>query len=159
MKRMVVRSPTSSNQKIRSALLLKGTVVSKTIIKRCLTNDFRLKAYKSAKKPGLTSSMKAKKYAFAKVHLHWTTESWRKILFSDESNVQQFTSRKQPVRRPVGARYEDRYTIQTMKHPPSIMVCGTMSAHGTAGLYFLQSGITTTGAKYLDLLKDKLEIT
>ena len=33
-----------------------------------------------------------------------------------------------------------------------------MSAHGTAGLYFLQPGFTINGAKYLHLLKDKLEI-
>ena len=62
------------------------------------------------------------------------------------------------MRRPVDARYENRYTIQTMKHPTSIMVWGAMSAHGTAGLYFLQPGTTIKGAKYLDLLKNKLEI-
>ena len=72
--------------------------------------------------------------------------------------MQQFTCRKRLERRPVGARYEDRYTIQTMKHPPSIMVWGAMSARGTAGLYFLQPGTTMNGTKYLDLLKDKLEI-
>ena len=72
--------------------------------------------------------------------------------------MQQFTSRKQLVRRPVGARYEYRLTIQIMKHPPSIMVREAMLAHGTAGLYFLQSGITINDAKYLNLLKDKLEI-
>ena len=32
-----------------------------------------------------------------------------------------------------------------------------MSARGTAGLYFLQPGTTMNGAKYLDVLKDKLE--
>ena len=36
------------------------------------------------------------------------------------------------------------------------MVWGAMSAHGTAGLYFLQPGTTTNGTKYLDLLMDKL---
>ena len=45
-----------------------------------------------------------------------------------------------------------------MKHPPSIMVWGAMSALSTAGLYFLQPGTIINGAKYLDLLKDKLKI-
>ena len=62
------------------------------------------------------------------------------------------------VRRPVGTRYEDRYVIQTMKHPPSIMAWEAMFAHGTVGLYFLQPRTTMNGAKHLDLLKDKLEI-
>ena len=105
-----------------------------------------------------TFIMKAKRYAFAKAHLDWTTKNWRKVIFSNESTVQQFTSRKQLVGRPVGARYEDRYTIQTMKHSLSIIAWGAMSAHGTAGLYLLQPGTTMNGAKYLDLLKNKLEI-
>ena len=33
-----------------------------------------------------------------------------------------------------------------------------MSRYGIAGLYFFQPGATMNGAKYLDLLKDKLEI-
>ena len=54
-----MRSPTSSSKIIRSALLLKGTVVSETIIKRRLIDEIRLKVYKSAKKPRLNPSMKA----------------------------------------------------------------------------------------------------
>ena len=65
--------------------------------------------------------MKAIRYALAKAHQNWTAENWRKVLFSDESTVQRFASRKQLMQRPVGTRYEDNYTIQTMKHPPSIM--------------------------------------
>ena len=38
------------------------------------------------------------------------------------------------------------------------MVWGAMSARGTSGICFLQPGTTINGAKYLDLLKDKLEI-
>ena len=59
MERMVVRSPTSSTKKMRSALLPKGTVVSKTTTKRRLTDEFGLKVYKSNKKPRLIPSMKA----------------------------------------------------------------------------------------------------
>ena len=68
--------------------------------------------------------------------------------FSNESTVQQFASRKRLVRRPLGARYEDRYTIQTMKLPPSIMVWGAMFARGTAGLSFLQPDTSINGTKY-----------
>ena len=99
--------------------------------------------------------MKAKRYVFTKAYLDWTTENWRKVLFSDESTVKQFTSRKQLVRKLIGARYEDCYTMQIMKHPPCIVVWGAMSAHGTAGLYFLHLGSTMTGEKYRKPLKDK----
>ena len=135
---MVVRSSTRSSKNIRSALLLKGTVVSKTTIKRRLTDEFGLIAYKPAKKPRLTPSMKAKRYACTKAHMDWTTENYRKFLFSDESTVQQFTSRKQLVGKPVGTRYEDRYTIQIMKHP----LHHGLGTNVCACLYFLQSGNT-----------------
>ena len=93
-------------------MLLKGTVASTSTIKRCLADEFALKAYKPAKKPRLTPSMKAKRYAFTKAHQQWTAENWRKVLFSDELTVHQFASCKRLLQRPVGARYEDRYTLQ-----------------------------------------------
>ena len=46
--------------KIKLTLLLKGTVVSKTTIKRHLTDKFGLKAYKCNKKSRLILSIKAK---------------------------------------------------------------------------------------------------
>ena len=45
-----------------------------------------------------------------------------------------------------------------MKHPPSVMILGAMSVTGRAGLFFLPNGTTMNGQKYIDLLKDKLEL-
>ena len=45
-----------------------------------------------------------------------------------------------------------------MKHPPSVLILGGMSINGTAGLFFLSPGTTINGQKYLDLLKNKLEL-
>ena len=59
-------------------------------------------------------------------------------------------------RRPVGKRFDEKYTSATMKHPPSQMIWGAMSKNGTAGLYFLTPGTTMNGSKYVDLLKSKL---
>ena len=53
----------------------------------------------------------------------------------------------------LGARYNDRYTLATVKHPPSVMIWGAMSTKGTAGLFFLPTGTTTNGARYVE--KDK----
>ena len=43
-----------------------------------------------------------------------------------------------------------------MKHTPTQTIWGAMSANGTAGIYFLKPGTTMNGAKYVELLKDKL---
>ena len=45
-----------------------------------------------------------------------------------------------------------------MKHPPTVMIWGAMSVTGTAGLLFLPNGTTMNGQKYVELLKDKLEL-
>ena len=156
MKRIVARSPSSSCKKIRSFLLSKGANVSISTISRRLSKEFLLKSYKPAKKPRLTSRMKKKRLEFAKEHIDWSVRDWKKVLFSDESTFQQFTVRKNYVRRPVGKRFNEKYTISTTKHPPSQMIWGAMSANGTAGLYFLKPGTTMNGVKYAELLKDKL---
>ena len=61
--------------------MLKSAVVSKTTIKRRLTDEFGLKAYKVAKKPRLIPFVKIKRFVFAKAHMDWTTEDWRKVYF------------------------------------------------------------------------------
>ena len=158
IRRIVVKSPTASCKNIRSALLQKGTSIHRTTVSRRLVHDFKLKAHKPAKKTRLTNAMKAKRLAFAQKYAHWDEDRWDNVLFSDESTIQQFAQRKRHVRRPVGARYDDRYTLATAKHPPSVMIWGAMSTKGTAGLFFLPTGTTMNGARYLDVLKNKLQI-
>ena len=56
----------SSAYKIRSALLAKGTEISRRTVSRRLLDDIGLKAHKLARKPRLTQAMKNKRFAFAK---------------------------------------------------------------------------------------------
>ena len=44
-----------------------------------------------------------------------------------------------------------------MKHPPSKMIWGVM-CRGAAGLYFLPPNTTMNGPKYVELLKEKLNL-
>ena len=101
--------------------------------------------------------MKTKRLQFAKKHVTWSEEQWKKVFFSDESTIQQFGTRRMTGRRPPGKQFDERYTQQTVKHPPSIMVWGGMSAKGNTGLFFLPPKTTMNGQKYLELLKEKLQ--
>ena len=74
---------------------------------------------------------------------------WEKVLFSDESTFQQFNPKKKHVRRPIGKRFDQRYTVQTMKHPQSQMIW--------SAIYFVENN-TINSEKYLAMLKDKLNI-
>ena len=53
--------------------------------------------------------MKAKRLTFALKHRHWMTTQWGKVLFSDESTLQQFVVHKRHVRKPPDKRCIDEY--------------------------------------------------
>ena len=102
--------------------------------------------------------MKAKRLAFARKHQDWTPAQWGKVMFSNESTLQQFVVRKRHIRRPRGTRFNEKYTISTIKHPPSQMIWGAISKHGVAGIFFFPPGTTKNGSRYVELLAEKLEI-
>ena len=158
MRKIVTRSPMTSGEKIRSQLQERGCKVSTRTVQRRLFTEFGLKSHKPAQKPRLTEGMKKKRLSFAKAHAHWTVDMWKKVLFSDESSMKQFCVRKYRVWRPAGKRYEEKYTTPTVKHPPSLMVWGAMSAMGTASLSFLPPKTTMNGTKYVALLRSKLQL-
>ena len=127
-------------------------------VSRRLSQKLNLKSYKPAKKLRLTAAIKAKRQQFANNHQHWTAEQWGKVLFSDESTFQQFVVRKRHVRRPNGKRFDERYTIPTVKHPPSQMIWGAMFRNGVAALSFLPPGTIINGPKYVQMLSEKLKL-
>ena len=87
MRRIVVRSPTSSTKKIRAELLRRDRRINHMTVSRRLSKKFNLKSYKPAKKPRLTAAMKAKRLQFANNHQHWTAEQWGKVLFFRQINL------------------------------------------------------------------------
>ena len=59
------------------------------------------------------------------MYAHWTTEKWKKVMFSDESNFQVFRMGSTTVRRP---KSSDRLTLGiTVKHPESVMLWESFS--------------------------------
>ena len=123
IKKAVVRSPSSTTNKIRSELLRKGTIISKKITRRCLSQEFGLKSCKPARKPRLTERMKSKRLAFAHKCAGWSPEQWANGFFLVESTEQQFATTQRHVWRAERKRYEHRYLAATVKHPPSLMLC------------------------------------
>jgi len=74
-------------------------------------------------------------------------EQWGKVMFSDDSSLQQFVVRQRHVRRPRGTRFNEKCTISTMKHPPSQMIWGAISEHDVAGISSLPLGTTMNGPR------------
>ena len=152
MIRKFVRSPTSSMKKIRAELLRRGRRISHMTVSRRLSKEFNMKSYKPAKKPRLTAAMKAKRLQFVNNHQHWTAEHAEKSAFFRRINFPTVWVRKRHVRRPTGKRFDERYTMPTVKHLLSQMVWGAMSRGGVAALSFLRPGTTMNEPKYVQML-------
>lgn len=88
--------------------------------------DAELFARRPAKKPFISSINRRKRLDFARRHIHWTSEQWAKVLWSDESKFNLFSSDGiHYVRRPPGHRYNPKYQVPTIKHGGgSVMVWG-----------------------------------
>ena len=148
IRQLAVVDPTTTSTNIQSQLPPQ-VKVSKTTIKRRLHNEFGLKAYRPAAKPMLSKKNIKDRLSFCRRYRHWTTDQWRKVLFSDESTVKQFSSVPAYIRRPAGERYSAKYVKPTVKHSTSVMVWGSISGEGRGGLWFLPKGQTMNTANYL----------
>lgn len=90
----------------------------------------------AAKKPLLRAVNVRKRLQFAKDHVDWTLEQWHQVLWTDETKVEFFgTKRRVIVRRFRGERFKRNCVIPTVKHGGgSINVWAAISAKGTAPL-------------------------
>nr|CAH7716389.1 unnamed protein product [Callosobruchus chinensis] len=160
LRREVLKSPsiTAVELKHKHQDLLKD-VATRTIRHR-LQKDLGLPTRRSAKKPLLTEAMKKKRLAFCKKYQDWTSDDWKKVMFSDESTFRLFRGGSQMLRRPSNvSRYDPKYTIKTVRHPDSVMVWGAFSGvKGRAGLHFLPKGQTMKASNYIDVLKEHMVI-
>lgn len=156
IRRMAVENPECTTGDISTELASRGIHVSKMLVSRRLTKDFGLRSFRPARKPFLTTQMRMKRLSFARRHINWTTDMWRRVLWSDESAIQSFGSRILRIRRPSCQRYNPRYVVSSMKHPESVMVWGCLSSQGRSALSFIPPKVTLNGERYLEILKEKL---
>ena len=57
---------------------------------------------------------------------------WANVIFFNEARIKLFSRRRQYVRRPVGQRFHNIYTMKTVKYGgPSILILETVNSDGT----------------------------
>lgn len=156
IRRAAVKNPTLSSCLIK---LETGLHASTRTVRRRLVDEFGLRARRPAKKPLINAKQRQKRLQFCNKYKHYTVADWNKVLFSDESTFCQFGSSVRSVRRPVGERYNQRYTLATVKHCPKVMVWGSFSGMGRGSLYFVPKGKTVNSELYLDILQSKVQLT
>lgn len=135
--KIVMKDPFKSSNQIKTVLKAQGLDnISARSIRRRLV-DAKLFSRRPAKKPLLSLKNRKARLKFAKEHLNWTMEEWKRVCFSDESKYNLFNSDGiQRVRRPVGHRLDPRFTRPTVKHGGgSVMVWGCFSGFGMGPLH------------------------
>lgn len=155
--RLAKSTPTITAAAIASQLPPDNPPSIRTIQRR-LSKDFKLKSYRPACKPLLSAKNKTDRLTFCRQYQHWTKTDWHKVMFSDESTVCQFYNYNTRVRRPVGQRYNIKYTTASVKHPKTVMFWGSMSAKGRGALWLMPAGTTINSKVYLTILQDKLPV-
>ena len=94
----------------------------------------------AAKKPLLRPANIKKRLLFAKQHVNWTKEQWRRVLFTDESKFELFGGKRRTfVRRMPNERFKSYCLKPTVKHGGgSVMVWGGICAAGVVPLVRIQ---------------------
>jgi hypothetical protein len=130
---------------------------SRRTISRVLQTTLRMPARRPAKKPRLTAQQRQTRLEFCERYEGWTADDWERVLFSDESMIQQFRCFHQYVRRPAGQRFNIRYTKTTVKHCDSVMIWGAFGARGVGDLFFIPSGVVMDSGLYTEVMNSCLE--
>jgi transposase len=154
IRRISMQHPTWSSREISAEI---PSTISARSIRRRLHDEFHLKACTPAKKPSLSKKNVRDRLAFCKKYRHWTSEMWRRVLFTDESAFYQFKRYQQYIRRPANCRYKVQYVIPTVRQSLSVMVWGGISASGPGDLWFMPRNTTMNGQSYLGVLQEKLQ--
>ena len=121
------KSPRKTSKPIHAALPQDTATASALSSKRTIRRRLfcaNLKSYKPAKKPKLSPKNIADRLAFCNEYQAWTPEQWKRVMFSDESQISQFYAFCRHTQRPPNKRNSPRYIIPTVKNAAKVMVWG-----------------------------------
>lgn len=131
-----------------------GVSVHKSTIWRIM-NQEGLKGYKQQRKPDLTKTQRQNRFNFAKEHLNWTVEDWKRVMFSDETIISRVGSfgPKSYYKRPENKTIQPHHIMKTKQGGGGkIMIWGCMTYYGAGDACWIQGKIDA--AVYLGVLQD-----
>lgn len=109
------------------------TLCGRTVLRRL--QEANLSKAVKTRKPFINSRNQAIRLKFAREHLNWTVEDWKKVLWTDESPYVLRCMIRQYVWRTPGEKFHRRCLHGTVKHQKKIQVWGCFSWNGVGRLY------------------------
>ena len=108
----------------------------------------------ACKKPWVSANNRRARLEFAKAHKDWDAKNWSRVVWSDESKFCLFGSDgRRYVRRPVGKKFDPKYTKMTVKHGGgNVMVYGCFTSSGVGPLVRVDGKMDSI--QFRDILRD-----
>lgn len=142
------RNPLHDANQLRAEWEKHGVNVSVRTVQRRLKTMCR--SVIPRRVPKLTQTMKNKRLSFAKKHIQWSIEKWRRVCFSDESLFECKGAQRSRVWHIKGSPVPIR---QTVKHPTKVMVWGMFCSKGPGKLYVVEGNMNAT--QYMKVLETR----
>lgn len=133
--------------------------VGKSTVRRWLEHE-GLRAYVCPRKPKLTKKIRAERYKFAKDHLSWTEEDWRRVMFSDETIIRRIESlgRRFYYKRPENKDLQRHQVKESLRGGGGkLLIWGCMTYYGVGDACWITG--TMSSDDYLSILKDYVAAT
>ncbi|KAG1537852.1 hypothetical protein G6F49_012698 [Rhizopus delemar] len=154
----ILRNFNSGNYKNASdaarKLLEDGENISAQTIRRFLKDSGYAAIHKPKVLP-LTKHRMKERYEFARAHLSWTIDDWKKVIFSDETKVNRIGSDGLQWTWTNGDKLKDFQVQHMIKHGGgSLMLWGCLTWHGVGYLSNIKGSINSDF--YIGILEDEL---
>ena len=152
---MVLKNRKATANEINLALQDSGVNVSNRTVRRRLFSA-GLRARKPSKRPYLNDKQRKKRLSWAREHLEWTKDNWKKVLWSDKTKISIFGSDGvRYVRRRPGEDNMPECTTATMNHPLSVMIWDCMCMNGVGRIQAVD-GTIKAKTYILEILQPKM---
>lgn len=135
-----------------------GMVISVSTVRRVL-HEAGLYSFVQPKKPSLSLKNVKLRLQWAKVHVNWTMDDWKRVIWSDETKIERFgSSGKQYGWKKPGERLKPKHVKQTVKNSPGLMVWSCIVyGHGVGWLTKIEGNMDST--LYIQILDEDLQMT
>ena len=133
--------------------------VSIRTIQQVILEELKIPSRLAAKKPHLTEPQKQRRLGWAERHRRWSRVKWAKVLWSDETHIEQWIGSNQSrrVRRSSSiSRYDPNFILRTVKFPPKLMIWGSFGNGRLGDIYFVQHNEKMNAKMYTEVLQKHL---
>ena len=128
-------------------------------IQHVILKELHIPSRIAAVKPHLTQAQKERRLGWANRHRRWSRVKWAKVLFSDETHIEQWkgSNQNRRVRRSSSiSRYDPNFIFRSIKHAPKLMIWGCFGNGRLGDIYFVQHNAKMNAQMYTEVLRKHL---